>query len=182
MRNKLLLVLIIWVGLNYTGYSQNDELIYWKADYQLQWDDFKSLPDKSTRLKAMTASGMTFGIQCIEGQLDMEIECYFDKYKSWVKENPSQQLLEHERLHFDITELYTRKLIKKLTAVKDPCGRNLDRMQEIYDENFNDYDAYQNRYDKETEHGINAEKQKYWQDLVARELERYKPWSSELYR
>ncbi len=182
MWNKLVLVLLIGIASVQYGYAQKDSQIQWSEDYQLQWSDFKSLPDKSTNLKAMTSSGINFGIQCIEGQLDLEIGCYFDKYQSWVKEGPSDELLEHERLHFDITELYTRKLIKKLVALKDPCGRDLEKMQQIYNENFEEYDAYQNRYDKETKHSIDTEKQKYWEELVAQELERYKPWSSELWR
>lgn len=182
MRNKLLISLFTLAITTYMGYAQSENQIPWSADYELKWEDFKSLPDKSTNLKAMTSSGMNFGIQCVEGQLDLEIGCYFDKNKSWVKENASDKLLEHERLHFDITELFTRKLIKQLTALKDPCGRDMEKMQTIYNENFEEYDAFQNRYDRETKHSINEEKQKYWENLVERELERYKPWSSELYR
>lgn len=182
MNVKFLAMCMIALGTSYQVFGQDDKQIQWDDDYQLQWSDFKSLPNKSVSQKAMTNSGISFGIECVQGQLDLTIGCYFDKYQSWVKENPSDALLEHERLHFDITELYTRKLIKKLTSLDDPCGKDMDKIQRIYDDNFNDYDAFQNRYDRETKHSVDAEKQKYWENLVKQELERLNAYSSELYR
>ena len=41
-------------------------------------------------------------------------DCYMDRYKSWVKNN--QYLLWHEQVHFNIVELFTRKMRKKCCA------------------------------------------------------------------
>lgn len=163
------------------SYAQKNDLVPWSPDLELEWKDFKGKPDKFTDLKAVTSSGIKFGAKCVNGEIMLTIGCYFDKSESWTKENKDEYLLAHERLHFDITELYTRKLIQKLTSLNDPCGKDLDKMQQIYDENSADYNAFQDRYDRETNHSLDKEKQQYWEELIARELKRLEMYSSVLY-
>lgn len=174
-------LLLVILGIGNKAIAQKQDLIPWSSDLELKWKDFKGKPDKFTDLKAITSSGIKFGAKCVNGELMLTIGCYFDRKDSWVKGEQNEYLLAHEKLHFDITELYTRKLIQKLTSLSDPCGKDLDKMQQIYDDNSVDYNAFQDRYDRETDHSLNKEKQKEWEELVARELKRLEMYSSELY-
>ena len=79
-------------------------------------------------------------------------------------------MLAHEQLHFDICELYKRKLQTNLSqAILDPM--NFDsQIQAIFKNGWDEYQLEQKRYDDETEHGIIPEKQKAWEDSVKERL------------
>ena len=106
------------------------------------------------------------------------VKCFFDISKSWTKDPENKALLEHEQLHFDITELFTRKLRKQLSELKDPCGKDSGKIQTIYDRNFEEMNKYQQRYDQETEHSVKELVQKGWEEKVKRELAQLLDYSS----
>ena len=50
---------------------------------------------------------------------DAKVYAHFYPDKSWViKEQSSEHILNHEQLHFDITELHARKFRKQLSTLK----------------------------------------------------------------
>jgi len=73
-------------------------------------------------------------------------------------------------------------LIQKLTELKDPCGKDLEKMDRIYDDLITEYDAFQERYDRETDHSRNKEKQKEWNEKIKTELDRLQAYSTEFYK
>ena len=94
--------------------------------------------------------------------MSFEVSANFNKNTSWCrKEYQSETLLKHEQLHFDIAELFARKL--KLAFSNYSYSRNYqNEILEIFEEKKLEYHAMQRRYDEETEHSLNMFKQKEW--------------------
>lgn len=151
--------------------------ISWKEGERLTWADFRAKPDNATNLKAITDSGMGISFTCEGGKPVVSITCNFNPERSWTKEHQSEALLRHEQLHFDITELYARK-IRKLLSTFTNCVELNKKIKQLYDDNFKACDAYQDRYDRETNHSIDAEKQTAWEAKVKAELDDLKDWAT----
>ena len=146
------------------------DCIEWQEDRRLKWSDFKGTPKRLSPNAALTDSGMSIELRCDDNTSEVIIKCYFDRTKSWTKNSESAYLLAHEQLHFDITELFVRKLRKQLAGLGNDCRKLNDHVEKYYNENYKDYVAYQTAYDKETNHSINTEMQAHWDAKVAEEL------------
>ena len=176
MKSYLLLPFLVFIGLN--SFAQSKDTIYWNINRKLTWEDFKGRPDKTTNLLAMTQAGIGYEVACNNGELKLKIYCYFNAKKSWTKETDSDDLLRHEQLHFDITELYTRQLRKKLSEVTDPCGKDIKELDKAYSNIFKACSDRQNDYDRESEHSLNDEQQKMWEEKIALELKALEKFAS----
>lgn len=160
--------------------------ILWQSR-KLDWKDFKPMAKaKRMGFKAETFSGIRFeSVQ--EGQLiSFRTECYFSPEKSWVlKGSETDYLLNHEQRHFDITEIYARKFRKELEpyqriSVERFAKENVgEKVNELYSRLMNEMFAYQNRFDEETKHSVNTEKQAEWDQQIDSELEKLRAYSSE---
>ena len=180
---KLILLSTLTVLLySASGFAQKkcDHCIEWDKNRKLTWSDFKGKPNKLSRNEALTDSGMSIGLSCDGQSSEVTIECFFDPKQSWVKDEKSDYLLAHEQLHFDITELFVRKLRKQLDQIGNDCQELNDHIEEYYNKNYKAFVAYQHAYDSESRHSIDKEKQAYWEKKVARELEQLKPYASSL--
>ena len=147
------------------------DTIYWQELRRLTWDDFRGKPVKSDESVALTSSGIGMAFRSgANGVPVINITCTFFCNNSWVKdEGRNPDVLQHEQLHFDLTELYARKLrqaVSKLSA-KD---RTWPTVSKIYQDLNRECNQRQNAYDKETEHGIKASIQKTWNGQIEAEL------------
>ena len=153
--------------------------IAWKQNYQLDWNDFKGLAQTSSSLDAYTMLGISLEvIGQKDGKVDMGVFGYFEKNKSWVKSGEkTDNLLSHERKHFDLCEVYRRKLIKKLEAKKSyDYDTFSDDVGKMFNENFEAYTKEQERYDEETHHSQKKEDQIKWNKFITKELLRLKKY------
>lgn len=167
--------------LRATIYKVADPKIYeteieWSENRKLTWDDFKGEPDviNNPNTLALTNSGFGYesGINYLkEGQIF--VQSVFNTNESWVALNGrNDYVLRHEQIHFDITEIYTRKLRKELIDAK-VTSENLVRAKAIFDKVFNELNERQNRYDDETKYGDKKETQEHWEAIVEIELAKY---------
>lgn len=178
-RNPLLLTVLL--GFSTAAFAQPKDCkdcLVWSADRPLTWQDFKGRPSASSPNKAMTDSGMSISFTCEGGQAEVSLGCYFKKGSSWTKTTESDRLLKHEQLHFDITELFTRKLRKQVSELDADCERMHRAIQKLYDDNYEAYAKFQAQYDKETRHSILEEEQLRWEKLVSDELKSLEEFSS----
>ena len=180
MRSILLFLFVSFSGLgdSFGQRSACDDCIEWSANAKLNWSDFKGRPNKLSPNAALTDSGMSIELNCDDRTSEVIIKCFFNRNKSWSKEKESDYLLEHEQLHFDITELFVRKLRKQLNDLGNDCKRLNAHVEKYYNENYKEFVAYQDAYDRETKHSLDREKQKLWKEKIARELDRLKPYAS----
>jgi len=161
--------------------SQNrdcKDCISWNENRKLTWSDFKAAPKKLSPNAALTESGMSIELKCDGKTSEAVVKCYFTPDKSWTKDKQSAYLLRHEQLHFDITELFVRKLRLQLARFGNNCEALSKHIEEYYQRNYKEFVAYQAAYDQESEHSLNKEKQAYWEAKVARELAELKNLAS----
>lgn len=106
-------------------------------------------------------------------ELDFHVETFFYPELSWVQSgSKNQHLLEHEQLHFDISELHARKLRKLLYSV-DASKLNKDSKEYLnafYEKIDKERSAMQKAYDNESDHGLNKQAQSKWRHYVNQEL------------
>ena len=88
----------------------------------------------------------------------------------YVRYHLSAHILAHEQGHFDISQLFTRKLHKALSEYRFSAG-NVDRdVQKIYNKISGDQADFQQLYDNETNYSRDTELQKKWQERIEGEL------------
>ena len=162
---------------------QDEPTINWSPQLQLEWSDFQGRPVKGTTVVAVTASGLSFGFSTkrTNDQLSdytFHVEAQFYPQKSWyIKARANANILSHERLHFDITELHARKFRKTISNTKFTNNINKE-MEDIYASINRELTAMQNLYDEETDHSQNLEKQREWESKITLALEKLAYYSS----
>ncbi|WP_264524259.1 hypothetical protein [Flavobacterium sp. N502536] len=139
----LIVPLIIIVCCSMTSFSVgkkfNDEKdeILWSKNRKLTWEDFKGIPDRTDSLTvAGTTSTIKFEYSTTKNMItNYKLQSIFIKSKSWTITN-SIQLLAHEQLHFDITELYARKIRKSFDSLRMRKNYNEENYTSIYNSNI----------------------------------------------
>jgi len=83
----------------------------------------------------------------------------------------NDHILSHEQGHFDISEIYARKLNKALKAYR-PRENSISRdVNEIYKKVMDEKEEYQTKYDKETDFSRNKQQQSEWLEKIKDELD-----------
>lgn len=151
------------------------EEITWSSDRRLSWEDFKGLPS-GKRLTGATTYATIKAIPKVEGyfnnRVEVEIKAIFRCDKSWAKEKAKESayLLNHEQRHFDIAELYARKIRQALEPYRI-TPRNYDQIKkEVIQQFFKEYVEFDKAYDHQTVHGLSSDAQQEWDARIDREL------------
>ncbi|AGC77468.1 uncharacterized protein DUF922 [Nonlabens dokdonensis] len=141
----------------------------------LSWEDFKGVPPKNAIYRASVNSslGYTFTSESTNGKLSVSVvvESYFYPQLSWKKnqnEN-NEALLKHEQLHWDISELYARKLraaYQNYVPQKNP-KKEVDFIFRKFEK---ERQVTQKSYDRETRHGTIKDAQSQWEIKIMEEL------------
>lgn len=169
--NKLVLSILLLSHLLVLAQIKKTNKISWQ---KLEWTNFKKVVDSSLYDKLAES---TCGIEVIyyetEFMLDsMTAYSYFNENESWTLTS-STTALEHEQLHFDICELFTRKIIRQFNYLKknkvgsSSIKKTVNKMVDsaiIY---------LQNKYDSETDYGRNLKLQKKWKLYLKSELVKF---------
>jgi hypothetical protein len=170
---KLLIpILLLFLLVSNEISSQPKELkskIIWDENKPLTWDNFKGPADKKSFFYAATSSAFTISTELKnQDELITSFRVFFDPKKSWKKKKYlSDELLKHEQNHFDITEVYARLLIKKLSAIQTNDPKKIIQAIKLeYSRSIADAKKKQTEYDKETNHGKLKEKQEQWNTKV----------------
>jgi len=184
MKRLVLFLFALFICL--TGYSQKGEkvnlkklkndTIIWQKDSLLTREDFKG---RVTKQWAGCCATFLL-VEPIEnnGNILFSVQAVFVKSKSNIIQT-SDYVLKHEQLHFDICELYARKLRKMLKETDFTKVKNIQqKIQTMYDKVNAEYGKYQQKYDEDTNHGENPAKQKVWSDDIANQMNELEPYSS----
>lgn len=162
-----------------TGLAQekveNDSIIIWKKDRKINWNDFLSENSCQKQKGAGTALNIDFypkKFNCAQVEKIVVI-AQMNKIESWVKDK-SVVILNHEQTHFDIAELYARKIRKSIAEFIEKSEEcDLQDIADIYYRLEAEHWQIQFLYDEETQHSVNWEKQKEWDHKIACQLEEY---------
>ena len=150
--------------------------IEWSKTRKLTWNDFKAKPELSSKdcIAATTYCGFGFETNKVTlfDKVKLKTRNVFECYRSWVRpESTSNSLvLEHEQLHFDLSEVYARLLRKKIDEKKYSSLSLVKNSNLVFKEVFSQFLRRQELYDIETDHGRDLLKQKMWQKTIENEL------------
>jgi hypothetical protein len=175
-------VAVLFLFHSFLSIAQNkDGSISWDAKRPLTWEDFKGRADNSSEFDAQTFGSIMYNFETIKPNKEYKLilGVTFNPKNSWVKaKKDTDKLLAHEQIHFDIFELYLRILVKRIEGEKMLNGTKFsDRIQKAYKKVFGELVKFQQKYDKETNHSKNEEKQKEWNEKVKKMLEEYKEYA-----
>ncbi len=147
-----------------------EKRIKWRDGGKLTWDDFQAYPDyEDFQIAALTSSAISYRYYCMDDKLHVTVDAIFRKEESWVKpEAMTPHYLEHEQLHFDITELYARKLRKALKQ-EFKCYEKW-KLEQIATEHLAAWRAAEKEYDLKTSYSLNEAKQGEWFIKVSNDL------------
>jgi predicted secreted Zn-dependent protease len=147
--------------------------INWSAGRKLVWDDFMAQPDKQGDAAALTATHLGFSHSVVSGKVSYNIECRFDKNKSWGRVK-NDWILKHEQGHFDIAEIFARKLHKAVFAYRFNRNSFQKDLDALYTGIVKEKEAFQQQYDDETDYSRNKVKQEEWVKKIEKMLEEFK--------
>jgi len=151
--------------------------IPWSARHRVEWPDFRGRPHNGGSTAAETATGIGYMIQCRDEHLAFAVLATFSPFESWVRTDvpgsstASAATLRHERAHFDITELFARRLRQALSAGQDICPHGTKDARRTFEQLRSASDQMQIRYDKETSHGQAAGPQAQWEKRISAGLD-----------
>lgn len=146
------------------------DTIYWQPATKLQWDDFQAKPDSSSRFSAATSSGIVWWYAYKAGIFSFSVKTYFAKKRSWKRGALTSRMLQHEQGHFDITEIFARKLRQKVNGMNHGRAFFEQNIAAVVAGILKDKDALQRQYDVQTDYGTNYAMQQAWVKKIAGEL------------
>ena len=172
MLNKLLPFLLLSLSLVSFGQGNEEELINWNDEKKLTWADYKGNAKPGTDAAASTATYLGIEYNFNSQGFGYKITCSFSKTKSWGL-HKTDYILAHEQGHFDIAEIFARKLNLKMSAYKFNKNSFKTDLKKIYETITSEKEEMQNSYDSETNHSIHKEKQKEWLKKIQKMLAEY---------
>jgi len=146
-----------------------EKQIEWNINRPLKWSDFKGQHKEISSFNKFTAetnSGFQYQTNYVNAfkRPKFFVTSFFNCNLSWV--NPgftkNKELLIHEQGHFDLSEIYARKLEKKLNNANLKMNNIVADSKHIYEEVYLEFSQEQIKYDNETTHGSILEKQEKW--------------------
>lgn len=171
MTHRAALIFVLLFSLPFS--AQNLE---WNSGRKLTWEDFRSENNEEYRKSVAYAyTGISYDVTKSSqpnSAITINVKAVFDPRKSWKKSaDPGSYVLKHEQLHFDITEVFVRR-IRKMIAEKVKKSADYDKVfQPEYRRIYDEYNAFQKKYDLETHHSMNKPMQEEYNRLVADMLE-----------
>lgn len=163
-------ILLLFFALVPICIPQQKHLIDWKEGERLEWKDFKQRVPPDAPNAALTSSAVGFQFTYGENKFIFHIQCQFDKNQSWGRVK-NDYILSHEQGHFDITEIYARKLFKLLSAYTVGDVNTVSRdVNKIYEKTMQELNATQTKYDRETNNSVNRTAQAEWLADIQKQL------------
>lgn len=165
----------------------NDTILSWSASRKLTWDDFKAKKDPNRyglndamtiyKLEILPETVLVDEEDRIQGHEKMDIVTYFFKKKSWTVKRKDMRLLVHEQLHFDIAELFARKMRKEFYKLKKNKVDTFSAYQSVYTTLWKSCRMYQKQYDDETKHSRDLVRNEKWVEKIYKELQLLEEYS-----
>lgn len=136
--------------------SNDDDILYWRKDQLLTFADFQGKPSQQdTSLREVSAGLLTHTLGAIIKSIDVQVITQkgkttytifagMKKNLSWLKNGADSLSLKHEQGHFDICEIYARRLRSDIRHAK-----TLQESKDMFDRLTNEEEAEQDRFDLE---------------------------------
>lgn len=167
----LFILLLLLIGAR-TASAQE---LPWVKGKPLTWKDFAGEPDSNSTYAAVTSCRTKYSyhweVKDTVYNITFKLENVFYTQLSWSKSGKrSKDLLHHEQLHFDINELFTRRLYVAFTTAKYTANFRAE-IQAIFDKFSAEERDFQVKYDTQTIHSRDWGSQVVWEQFIHKELD-----------
>lgn len=178
------------------AYGENPPFVIWSDERKLTWDDFDGTPHKypeKYKNHGYNDQAFTWGwqdfhdlyyrnVSSVKNQYQItkiDTVGVFDKTQSWVTESDKKDagILNHEQGHFDIIEIYARKiewnlLFAVFDCPNDKCDESSVKadIRKRAEEMGAKTQSVHDQYDDDIKHGIKT--QSYWDSKIKTDLTR----------
>ena len=134
MKNQILKNIFFFVGfitlLSFTFVKDN--FILWQENKKLKIQDFKADNKDTIKVNRQQFLGAISAIRIEYSSFqrnknsvpEFSIKTYFDPNESWMLLK-NDYVLQHEQIHFDLTELYARKMRKSVESLRQKNVTNI---------------------------------------------------------
>ncbi len=159
---KLIFIFLVSLFASENISSSADD-IRWQPERKLTYQDFRGAVPGSTPWAATTNSSILFGYETVNEKITrVSVYASFIPKKSWMKKK-LPEVLGHEQLHFDITEIFARRFYHQ---VMKENSADKDFLDSLFKSVNLDCSNLQQQYDDETNHGIIEDVQAKWKVKV----------------
>jgi len=134
MKNQILKNIFFFVGfITLLSFSfVKDEFILWQENKKLKIQDFKADNKDTVKVNRQQFLGAISAIRIEYSSFqrnknsvpEFSIKTYFDPNESWMLLK-NDYVLQHEQIHFDLTELYARKMRKSVESLRQKNVTNI---------------------------------------------------------
>ncbi len=134
MKNQILKNIFFFVGfITLMSFSfVKDNFILWQENKKLKIQDFKADNKDTIKVNRQQFLGAISAIRIEYSSFqrnknsvpDFSIKTYFDPNESWMLLK-NDYVLQHEQIHFDLTELYARKMRKSVESLRQKNVTNI---------------------------------------------------------
>jgi hypothetical protein len=176
MIHSLVTAIVLLFPILLPAQGSDEELIHWSENRKLTWADYKGKAKTEADVAASTATYLGIEYSFNSKGFGYKITCSFSKNKSWGL-HKTDYILAHEQGHFDIAEIFARKLNKQMNAYRFDKDNFKDDLKKIYTSITSEKEAMQNEYDRVTNHSILKEKQMEWLKKIDDLLKEYQEYA-----
>ncbi|HRG26115.1 MAG TPA: DUF922 domain-containing protein [Chitinophagaceae bacterium] len=175
---KRIFYLLAYIFSLSVGQAQEagEDALTWSAGRKLTWSDYKASPNPKSDAAATTSTSLSIDYHISGSQFSYTIKSWFSRSRSWGR-NKTAYILSHEQGHFDIAEIYARKLHQRMSAYTFSKKTYQKELNRIYNEVADEKAAFQQQYDRETRHSIDEVKQAEWLKKISRLLDELKDYA-----
>lgn len=179
---------LFYIVLSASGlFSQQVPLIEYAAVTSFHWGMFKGkvniehLNEIGDNTQAVTVSKLSYTAAAItDRSATLKVVAEFNPNESWTrypKMERQEIALDHEKRHFDITEIYARKIRKAITTGHFTSKQFNDSLDTLFKELTSQHRAEQKKYDFETMHSMDTTQQQKWNKWIDKQLEELSDYS-----
>ena len=169
-------------------FSQETSGIEYSLAGVFNWDMFRGkinqrhIAEMGPNTGAVTVSSLSYKTIHIQGKtIKIKISAEFNPLESWTRypklEHP-EEALNHEKRHFDICEIYARKIRQVVSQAHLNTWNFNGELDFLFKKLVKEYHAEQARYDRETNHSMDAAQQKKWNTAIDAQLKTLSDYSS----
>ena len=176
----------LWFLSVLCGQELHSQVIEWDTDRPLVWEDYQKrhVPKETDGLWAaktvykVEIEPVNVAVDAndnIRNYKDLTVVAQFYPKKSWVTQR-NDVLLGHEQLHFDIAELYARKMRYEFSKLQKAKVQRMDDYQEVWNRNWQACRREQKQYDSDSNHGLDVAENDLWKTRIDAKLTTYLPF------
>jgi len=177
MKVWISIILIITFSSSF-GQTIDDNLIFWSSDNKLTVDDFgikTKNSETSLSFAQFSVDYQVSGFDFMRKNFNNKVRNCLIKSASWIDTTTNvSNSLRYQQTLFDICEIYTRKFRKELKENRKKIASGTEFVDKLNREIMTEFSKRRILYDRETDFGINEEKQREWELQIKKELDEMK--------